>query len=137
MKERTRVLLYLLFATLVVASCSEESSLLAPVPTDTQPTPTPTQPAQVALAGCPSMEQVCAELNPIMRSACPPDSTYKNNGARGKCRRQAFDQAMNPYKRCFSKAEINVIRRCVFDSKPDGHGKGAGNQFESEPVSSE
>ena len=125
-------MLYLLLATVVVASCSDESSLLAPVPADTQPTVTDNQPAPVALADCPSLDQVCAELTPIMKQECPSDSS-SYNGAQGKCQRQAFKQAMRSYKHCFSQAEINAIRRCVFNVTPDGHAKGSGDQFYSQP----
>jgi len=118
-------LVYLLFATLVVASCSEQSSFLAPVPTDTQPT-------QVALVGCPSMDQVCADLKPIVRQACPPDS-ISNNGARAQCRKKAFNEAIKPYKNCFSRGEINAIRRCVFEVTPSRHGKYGGDQPYDQP----
>jgi hypothetical protein len=128
MTERTRVLLYLLFATLVVASCSDESSLLAPEPIQTPPV------AQMAGPACPPLGNVCLEIKSIVKHACPADSSYTDDGARERCCKRAFRQAIKPYRRCFSKGEINSIRRCVFNVTPDGHVRETGDEFQSEPV---
>jgi hypothetical protein len=133
MTERTRVLLYLLVATVVVAGCSEESVFLPPVVDD--PPQALVVGETVAQSPCPPLSNVCSEMKSIVRQACPADSTYKNNGARNKCRKQAFNDAVKAYNHCFSQAEINTIRRCVFTAVPDGHGKGADDRFneQSEP----
>jgi hypothetical protein len=127
MKEQTRVLIYLFFATVVVASCSERPSPMAPAPNDTELVP------QVALTGCPSIDEVCAEVKPIVEAACPPDGAYRNNGERHKCQKQAFDEAVKAYKHCFSKAEINAIRRSVLHGAGGPLGKASGDQFYQEP----
>jgi len=129
MRERTRVLIYLLFTTVVVASCSRQTSPLAPEEqSDIQPS------LSVATAGCPSVEQAAAELKPIVQKACPPDSTYRNNGERNNCRKDAFKDAIKPYKRCFTSGQINAIRRLVFRGNSSGpYAKEGTIEFHEQP----
>ena len=128
MRGQTRTLVYLFFTTVVVASCSERPSLVDPTPSDMQVA------LLSAVAGCPSMDEMCAEIKPIVEEACPADGTYRNNGERHKCQKQAFNEAVKAYKHCFTKAEINAIRRSVLRGAGSPLGKATGDQFYQEPA---
>ena len=127
MNERTRILIYLFAATVVVASCSQQSLPLAPEASGVQPS------LVSAASGCPSAEEVCAEIRPIVQSACPPDGAYRNNGDKNKCRKAAFDDAIKPYNRCFTKGEVNAIRRAVMRVTPGPHAKNGTDECHEEP----
>jgi len=127
MTERTRVLLYLLAATVVVASCSRQPSPMAPERSETAAA------VSLAAAGCPMSEQVAAEVKIAVQQACPPDGNYKNNGERNKCLKQAFNDAMKPYMHCFTHEEISEIRRLVMRGDSGPNGKPGEDEFHEEP----
>jgi hypothetical protein len=127
MTQRTRVLLYLLLATVVVASCSEGPSPLDPASSDSQPA------LSVTATGCPTVDEVAAEVKSVVQQACPADAVYKNNGERNKCRREAFNNAIHPYKRCFNQGQISSIRRLVMHATPETHVRDGGDEIHDEP----
>ena len=125
MTARMRVLIYLFVATVIIASCSDQPTVVEPVPSELPP-------PRLAQAGCPSIEEVCDEAQPIVTAACPPDSSYRNDADYNKCRREAFKQATKKYKDCFTGEEMNAIRRCVFGTKQTISAKGGEDRFQDD-----